>query len=106
MKMKWIEGKYTDEDRRYNDTSYKCSNCGCIMPYPKNFCPDCGEKNNGTVDRTVFVVTYWDNGLEPVVTVFDNRENAEKCCSFFIEKHDVCCMDEVPLYKHFGKTGK
>lgn len=43
--MKWIEGKYTDEDRRYNDTSYKCSNCGCVMPFPKNFCPDCGEKN-------------------------------------------------------------
>ena len=43
--MKWIEGKYTDEDIRYNDRSYKCSNCGCIAPYKTNFCPDCGEKN-------------------------------------------------------------
>ena len=43
--MKWIEGKYTNEDRRYNDTSYKCSKCGCITPYPTNFCPDCGERN-------------------------------------------------------------
>ena len=29
--------------------------------------------------NTVYVVTYWDDGLEPVVTVFDNLENAEKC---------------------------
>lgn len=104
--MKWIEGKYTNDDFRYNDRSYKCSNCGCIMPYPENFCPDCGEKNNGTVDRTVFVVTYWDNELEPVVTVFNNQENAEKCCSFFKEKHDGCCIDEVPVYKHFGINEK
>ena len=43
--MKWVEGKYTNEDRRYNDTSYKCSKCGCVMPYKTNFCPNCGEKN-------------------------------------------------------------
>ena len=43
--MKWIEGKYTDDDRRYNDTSYKCSKCGCVVPHPTSFCPDCGEKN-------------------------------------------------------------
>ena len=43
--MKWIEGKYTDDDFRYNDTSYKCSDCGCIVRYKKNFCLDCGEKN-------------------------------------------------------------
>lgn len=43
--MQWIEGKYTNDDFRYNDTSYKCSECGCVMPYPTNFCPDCGEKN-------------------------------------------------------------
>lgn len=54
----------------------------------------------------VFVVTYWDNGVEPVVTVFDNQENAEKCYSFFKGKHDGCCVDEVPVYKHFGETGE
>lgn len=41
--MKWIKGKFTDDDRRYNDRSYKCSNCGCIMDYPTRFCPDCGD---------------------------------------------------------------
>lgn len=61
---------------------------------------------NDAVDETVFVVTYWDNGLEPVVTVFDNRENAEKCYSFFIKRHSGCCVDEVPVYKHFGETGE
>ena len=44
--MKWIEGKYTSDDFRYNDTSYKCSECGCVMPHKTNFCPDCGEKND------------------------------------------------------------
>lgn len=104
--MKWIEGKYTNEDRRYNDTSYKCSECGCIVPHKTNFCPDCGEKNDDTVYKTVFIVTYWDNGLEPVVTAFDNQENAEKCYSFFIKSHSGCCIDKVPVYSHFGKTGE
>ena len=54
--------------------------------------------------NTVYVVTYWDNGLEPVVTVFDNQENAEKCYSFFIKRHNGCCIDEVPIYSHFGKA--
>ena len=60
----------------------------------------------GVKYNKVYVVTYWDNGVEPVVTVFDNQENAEKCYSFFIKEHDGCCVDEVPVYKHFGKTGE
>lgn len=51
--------------------------------------------------NNVYVVTYWDNGLEPVVTVFNNQENAEKCYLFFKEKHDGCCMDEVLIYSNF-----
>ena len=65
--------------------------------------------------NNVYVVTYWDDGLEPVVTVFDNLENAEKCYSFFVSEkcysffvrtHSGCCVDEVPVYSHFGKTGE
>ena len=56
--------------------------------------------------NNVYVVTYWDNGLEPVVTVFDNQENAEKCYSFFVNRHSGCCVDEVPVYSNFGKENK
>ena len=56
--------------------------------------------------NNVYVVTYWDDGLEPVVTVFDNQENAEKCYSFFIKRHSGCCIDEVPVYSNFGKKGE
>lgn len=51
----------------------------------------------------IFIVTYWDNGLEPVVTAFNNQVSAEKCYSYFKKEHDGCCIDEVPVYKHFGK---
>ena len=59
----------------------------------------------GVKYNKVYVVTYWDNEVEPVVTVFDNQENAKKCYSYFKKEHDGCCIDEVPVYKHFGKTG-
>ena len=49
----------------------------------------------------VYVVTYWDDVLEPVITVFDNQENAEKCYSFFVKRHSGCCVDEVPIYSKF-----
>ena len=96
--MKWK--KY------YNNRYVVCSYCGHIQDYKSNFCPSCGEKNNDIMDKKVFIVTYWDNGLEPVVTVFDNQENAEKCYSFFVKRHSGCCIDEVPIYKHFGKAGE
>lgn len=44
--MKWIVGKYTDDDFRYNDRSYKCSNCGHIETFPERFCPNCGERGD------------------------------------------------------------
>lgn len=100
--MKWEKSRHSNDYIKY----VECSSCGHIQDYESNFCPSCGEKNNGTVDRTVFAVTYWDNGVEPVVTVFDNRENAEKCCSFFKGKHDGCCVDEVPIYSNFGINNK
>ena len=37
----WVEGKWTDEDIRYNDRSYKCSICGHVVPYPSKYCGGC-----------------------------------------------------------------
>lgn len=52
--------------------------------------------------NNVYVVTYLDNDSEPVVTVFDNQENAEKCYSFFVKRHSGCCIDKVPIYSNFS----
>lgn len=38
----WIEGKYTNDDLRYNDYSYRCSRCGKIVDFKENYCPRCG----------------------------------------------------------------
>lgn len=40
----WIVGKYTEDDIRYNDRSYKCSECGRVVDFKDNFCPNCGAK--------------------------------------------------------------
>lgn len=39
----WIEGKWTDDDVRYNDRSFKCSKCGKISHAMYDFC-NCGAK--------------------------------------------------------------
>lgn len=41
---KWIRGKYTDDDKRYNDYSYKCNRCGRIVDYEERLCPCCGAR--------------------------------------------------------------
>ena len=40
----WIEGKYRNDDIRYNDSSYKCDKCGRIIDFKENYCPNCGAK--------------------------------------------------------------
>lgn len=59
---------------------------------------------------TIYIVTYWDKGKEPVVTVFDNRDAAESCYRAFRDSYDGCCIDESTLYHSFlvkddGKEG-
>lgn len=39
---KWIRGKYTDDNIRYNGSSYKCSVCGDISGHTHRFCSWCG----------------------------------------------------------------
>lgn len=41
-KGEWIRGKYTDDNIRYNDSSYKCSVCRNISGHSNNFCSWCG----------------------------------------------------------------
>ena len=50
----------------------------------------------------VWVVTYWDKNEEPVLTAFNNKETAERCYEYFKKGHDGCCIDELPVYSHFG----
>ena len=49
----------------------------------------------------IWIVTYWDLGQEPVVTAFNNRENAEKCWLYFKDSHDGCCLDECNVFSTF-----
>lgn len=43
---KWIRGKYTDDDLRYNDYSYRCNRCGKIVDFEEDYCPRCRAKMN------------------------------------------------------------
>lgn len=45
-KGKWIEGKFTNDDIRYNDHSYKCNRCGEIFSRTYDFCV-CGADMRG-----------------------------------------------------------
>lgn len=51
--------------------------------------------------KKIWVVTYWDKGEEPTVTVFDNRKAAKHCYKAFKGSHDGCCIDETMLYHSF-----
>lgn len=44
---KWIKGKYTDDDFRYNDYSYRCNRCGKIVDFEENYCPNCNARMYG-----------------------------------------------------------
>lgn len=51
--------------------------------------------------KTVWVVSYYDIGEEPVVTVFTNSDAAYDCYEYFFVEHDKVSIDEVPVYKDF-----
>lgn len=51
--------------------------------------------------KYVYTVTLYDDiGTEPIITVFDNPEAAEKCYEWFEGDYRVC-LDKVPVYKQF-----
>lgn len=52
-------------------------------------------------DKYVYVVTYWtDSTTEPIVTVFDNQESANKMYDEYI-KNCNCCVDKCKIYSKF-----
>lgn len=46
----------------------------------------------------VYVVTYVTDNEEPVITVFDNEENARLCFNHFEQVHKKVYMDHAPVY--------
>lgn len=51
-------------------------------------------------DHKIYVVTYLDDG-EPVVTLFDNQEAANKCYQYLKNYYTVCCVDECEVCSSF-----
>ena len=51
----------------------------------------------------VYVVTYQDVAKEPVITVFNNEEAANKCYMAFVLEHDNAWIDSAPIYSRFCK---
>lgn len=50
---------------------------------------------------TVYVVTLWNNGEEPVVTVFSDEDAARAYMAFCKNNYDGACVDECPVYSKF-----
>lgn len=52
--------------------------------------------------KTVWVVSWYDAGEEPAVTVFCNEENAMKYYNYELENsHAKVAIDECPIYNKF-----
>lgn len=60
--------------------------------------------NAQKVRTEVYCVTYWDDSEEPVVTIFDNEEAANKCYDYFKMHHEGCCIDSCEIYSSFSIT--
>ena len=58
------------------------------------------DKNDVYIKKC-FVVTYWEENKEPVVTVFDNKSNANKYHNYIKEKYNNTCIDECYIYSTF-----
>lgn len=51
--------------------------------------------------KAVFAVTYYDDGEDPVVTLFDNEPAARKCFDYFCGEHDRVNIDAAPIFTAF-----
>lgn len=51
----------------------------------------------------VYVVTYWKEELnyEPVVTVFNNEDAAQRCKSYFNNRGFETCVDKCEIFSNF-----
>ena len=51
--------------------------------------------------KEVYVVTYWsDATTEPIVTVFNNKKNADMAYDYYIKSYN-CCVDKCLVYEDF-----
>ena len=53
------------------------------------------------MNKEAWSVIYWDEGEEPVISLFDNEEAARKCYEYFKLNRDGCCIDECNIYSDF-----
>lgn len=51
--------------------------------------------------ESVWIVSYYDSGEDPVVTSFDNKDAAMRCYEHFVGEHEKVDVDEVPIYHSF-----
>ena len=58
------------------------------------------EANMNDTNKCIWIVTYWNSEIEPVVTAFDNKEAAQTCCDYFSKEYS-CCLDECNVYSSF-----
>lgn len=52
--------------------------------------------------KKIWVVSCYNIEQDPVVTVFDNKDNAMKCYSYFFGNYDRVSIDECPIYNTFA----
>lgn len=52
-------------------------------------------------DKTVWVVTTWEDGEEPIISVFDNEDTARRYRDYCERSGKNNCIDEAPVFKHF-----
>lgn len=62
------------------------------------------EKPISDSKKEAWSVVYWDNGKEPVITLFDNEESARNCYDYFKLHHDGCCIDKCNIFSKFSLT--
>lgn len=53
------------------------------------------------MNSTVYVVTMYDPGDEPILTSFNNEEAAKACCKYFESRYIRCYYEAMPLYSTF-----
>ena len=57
--------------------------------------------NEQLLAQEIWSVVYWDDGEEPVTTLFDNEESAKRCYTYFKMYHDGCCIDKCSIFSNF-----
>ncbi len=88
--------------------SYRGSNCASMRAkFGVDYDPDddfAGEQNDADHNQRYrcWVVSYYDNGKMPVVTVFNNKDAAMLCYQTFLGAHDKVDVDECPIYGKFS----